>query len=74
MYWSQPARVDHMGKKMWAGGRRKNLQGASYGHLHKRGGQPLVIGCNLQFDRLWATPPTALLISNILFYLFILVL
>jgi hypothetical protein len=26
MSWNQPTRVDHMCKKMWAGGRRKFLQ------------------------------------------------
>jgi hypothetical protein len=31
MCWSQPTRVDHMCKNMWAGGRRKSLGGANKG-------------------------------------------
>jgi hypothetical protein len=37
-YLSQPTRIDHMCKKMWARGRRRILQGRRYGHLRRRGG------------------------------------
>jgi hypothetical protein len=40
--WRQPTRLDHMCSKMWVGRRRGNLQGGSYGHLHKGGGRPMV--------------------------------
>jgi hypothetical protein len=32
MYWSQPTRVDHMCKNMWAGGRRNILGESNLGH------------------------------------------
>jgi hypothetical protein len=50
MYWSQPTRVDHMCKKMWIGGRRKNLQGGSLGHPCATGGRPLVTDWPWSFD------------------------
>jgi hypothetical protein len=44
MCWSQPARVDHMCKKMWAGGRRRISQGGSLRHPRWKGGW-LAISC-----------------------------
>jgi hypothetical protein len=35
-------KIDHMWIKMWVGGRKRILQGGSYGHPHRAGGQPLV--------------------------------
>jgi hypothetical protein len=44
MCWSQPARVDHMYKKRWVGGRRKILQeGGGLGHLCRAGRRPTVV-------------------------------
>jgi hypothetical protein len=42
MYCSQPIRVEHMCKNMWAGGRRKILGESSLGHPRLAHGQPLL--------------------------------
>jgi hypothetical protein len=58
MYWSQPAKIDHMCKNMWVGGRRIFLGGASLRHPH------MVTWCNCwsqtnsspQSVKLWLAP------------------
>jgi hypothetical protein len=39
---SRPARVNHMCKKRWVGGRRKILQGRSLGYSRRASGRPVV--------------------------------
>jgi hypothetical protein len=68
MYWSQPTRVDHMCKKMWVGGRRGILVGASLGHPHKASQRPTV--ARLQSDRMWAYMLMPLFPKNLVFLIF----
>jgi hypothetical protein len=50
MGWSQPARVDHMYKKMWAGRRGKFLEESSLEHLCIASNQQSPAGCALKSD------------------------
>jgi hypothetical protein len=51
MCWSQPARVDHMCKKMWVGRRRKFLQKRSFSHPQWRSGS---FPFQLEIANLWS--------------------
>jgi hypothetical protein len=72
MCWSQPARVDHMCKKMWAGGRRRISQGGSLRHPRWKGGW-LAISCR-PLTTIWqitgcsSTGPPSLFLFLFLFF------